>query len=700
MLEILAIAWLCSLNSKNAVSRGRKPGLFIFLTILFWILGEFLGGIIGGILGLEMGTYIVAIVLGILGGVCSFLVAKNCKFGNYVPKVKTKAPKQTLCDAPQYCENCGAKLDEGSAFCYNCGTKVPNAMPEVTPQTPVALPKKAPDAFSKAPYILGYTALILWCGIFGLHFIPGLPLIYQPNSSILLTYTLLAVAAALFWKRGLSHNVTGFLFTAFFAVTNVINPVLNMMNQKNYNLFMLSDFHLVGGYWTRILQTLLVILVAVGSVFLLRKVFKNREKKPDALFALLFSGVVFLIRLLLDFKNLVGIFTFGSLVAIFNVLVSHLLVLLAIFAVLFALIFMEKVPNKGGKNSVWGIIWCILCMMACDTTAVLGVVGETVITSYAFVAEVALLAAFIFLLAKRKFAFSLIAVLPILNVLIQLSATLYGGSFGNFSVLGLLMTAFGAAANIFLTWLLVIREKKAVPQTVVAAAVPGKSSFEKNNIGARQETATSKPVTNTVQEKVFFERDNMGTRQETMQQALAYWMGTRPGLKVKPPFALYDFSSAENAEKALLELPFIHKAADSGKLICDRIMTFGYYAVTENGILNGEYEAIIEGTDLTLAEFKQAEAVFESYGGKRKSHAEPEATVRNNASEGDPSKVKYSETVKGNDGVSIYEVYTGPDKASAVAFLKGKPVDKRLYYVVVDTPEGSFGRDINGFYQE
>ena len=700
MLEILAIAWLCSLNSKNAVSRGRKPGLFIFLTILFWILGEFLGGIIGGILGLEMGTYIVAIVLGILGGVCSFLVAKNCKFGNYVPKVKTKAPKQTLCDAPQYCENCGAKLDEGSAFCYNCGTKVPNAMPEVTPQTPVALPKKTSDAFSKAPYILGYTALILWCGIFGLHFIPGLPLMYQSNSSMFLSYTVLAVAGYLFWKRGLSHNASSYIFTAFFAVADVINPVLNLMSQKNMNRFKFSDFRLFGQYGIRILRMLVLVIVAVGLIFLLRAAFKNREKKSYALFALLFSGTVFLVRFLLDIKNMISVFVSGYPMVILVNLLSHFSVLAVLLVVLFTLSFMEKVPNKGGKNSVLGIIWAVLCIMANDTTAVLGIVNDYLTTSYAFFMGIAMMAAFVFLLAKRKYAFSLIAVLPILNGIIQLLAGISMRFSGSFSFIGILLTLFGAAANIFLTWLLLIREKKTVPQTVAVVAAPGKSSFEKDNIGVRQETAAQKAVTDTVPEKRFFERDNMGTRQETMQQALTYWMGTRPGLKVKPPFALYDFSSAENAEKALLELPFIHKAADSGKLICDRIMTFGYYAVTENGILNGEYEAIIEGTDLTLAEFKQAEAVFESYGGKRKNHAEPEATVRNNASEGDPSKVKYSETVKGNDGVSIYEVYTGPDKASAVAFLKGKPVDKRLYYVVVDTPEGSFGRDINGFYQE
>ena len=67
---------------------------------------------------------------------------------------------------------------------------------------------------------------------------------------------------------------------------------------------------------------------------------------------------------------------------------------------------------------------------------------------------------------------------------------------------------------------------------------------------------------------------------------------------------------------------------------------------------------------------------------------------------GPDAPVRYSETVRGYDGVSVYEVYNGPDRASAVAFLRGKSVDKRYYYVVVDTPEGSFGRDITGFYKE
>lgn len=201
-------------------------------------------------------------------------------------------------------------------------------------------------------------------------------------------------------------------------------------------------------------------------------------------------------------------------------------------------------------------------------------------------------------------------------------------------------------------------------------------------------------------EKIWNEADNVGTRQETMSQAMSYWMMERPRLSVKPPFTMFDMPDEDSAKKAMLELPFMHRAEDSGKLVCERMMTFGCYAVTENGKPTGQYEIMIAGNDLTLTEFQQAEEIFARFGGTRKNSDAPSANVKVPIKAGDASKVRYAETVRGNDGTSTYEVYKGPDKASAVAFLKTKPVAKQLYYVVVDTPEGSFGRDINGFYQE
>ena len=198
----------------------------------------------------------------------------------------------------------------------------------------------------------------------------------------------------------------------------------------------------------------------------------------------------------------------------------------------------------------------------------------------------------------------------------------------------------------------------------------------------------------------YYERDNVGTRQDTVSQANAYWLGERFKMPVKPPFTLFTMPSKRAAEEVLLSLPFMHRAKDSGKIICDRIMTYGVYETTLNGKPTGEYEVLITGFEFTLDEYNKAEEGFTKRGGKCKSHEAPDASVTVDTRKGDASKVRYKETVRGKDGVSTYEVYSAPDKASATAFLKTKPVTRKLYYIVVDTPEGSFGRDINGFYQE
>ncbi|MCE5187851.1 MAG: hypothetical protein LLF75_01500 [Eubacteriales bacterium] len=198
-------------------------------------------------------------------------------------------------------------------------------------------------------------------------------------------------------------------------------------------------------------------------------------------------------------------------------------------------------------------------------------------------------------------------------------------------------------------------------------------------------------------EKVFTEADNVGTRQETMQQATAYWLFERTGLQNRPQFTLFTMPSAESAKAALLELPFFHEAADSKKLICDRIMTFGYYAVTSDGVPTGTYEALVCGMDLTLEEFRKAEAALAKHGGTRKNSDAPSASVKAPCGVGNAKSVRYKEKMVKNGGT--YEIYTAPNKLSAIAFLRGKQVSQRQYYICVDTPEGSFGRDIGGIYQ-
>lgn len=50
--------------------------------------------------------------------------------------------------------------------------------------------------------------------------------------------------------------------------------------------------------------------------------------------------------------------------------------------------------------------------------------------------------------------------------------------------------------------------------------------------------------------------------------------------------------------------------------------------------------------------------------------------------------------------IMTYRIYQGPDAHSAKAFLKRNAVRKRFLYIVVQTPEGNYGRDIQGICRE
>lgn len=87
MLEIIGIAFLASINGKNAAARGQKPLKYQLLTLALWVGAEILGGLIGSAMsGGELGpTYILALIGAAGGGVASYFIAKNAKQGSYLP---------------------------------------------------------------------------------------------------------------------------------------------------------------------------------------------------------------------------------------------------------------------------------------------------------------------------------------------------------------------------------------------------------------------------------------------------------------------------------------------------------------------------------------------------------------------------------------------------------------------------------------
>ena len=109
---------------------------------------------------------------------------------------------------------------------------------------------------------------------------------------------------------------------------------------------------------------------------------------------------------------------------------------------------------------------------------------------------------------------------------------------------------------------------------------------------------------------VLYERDNMGRYAQTVAQANKYFDVECADPFNLPPFTVFWFRTKRAAEKAFLKMPFFHRAADSGKLICELSITYGIYKVPhEKG-----YAAFVLGFAMELEGFEIAEKAFSHYG--------------------------------------------------------------------------------------
>jgi hypothetical protein len=98
MLEVIVIMVLCNTNRKNALRRGRKPGGFVALTVALWLGLELVGLLIGFAAGMELGAYLLGILFAGIGGLTAYLIAKNCRVGDFVLPAR-KAAADILADA-------------------------------------------------------------------------------------------------------------------------------------------------------------------------------------------------------------------------------------------------------------------------------------------------------------------------------------------------------------------------------------------------------------------------------------------------------------------------------------------------------------------------------------------------------------------------------------------------------------------------
>jgi hypothetical protein len=229
-------------------------------------------------------------------------------------------------------------------------------------------------------------------------------------------------------------------------------------------------------------------------------------------------------------------------------------------------------------------------------------------------------------------------------------------------------------------------ERREPVKVLVAADADGNPA---NQIAAETKNAKTK--------KIYLEMDNRGTMHKNVGQATSYWVMRRPAMQKKPPYLLYVFCDKETARKALLDISYIHTAADTGMLICDHLMEYGYYEVA-NDDETVCYEALVCGHDLIPERYSEAREAFEKHGGRMKNEQAP-----------DPNHVELQGTIEMNaivlkeefvdNGRYKYRVHYAPNRATAIEFLRQNRVEQEYLYIMVETPEGSYGRDIDGMYE-
>lgn len=165
-------------------------------------------------------------------------------------------------------------------------------------------------------------------------------------------------------------------------------------------------------------------------------------------------------------------------------------------------------------------------------------------------------------------------------------------------------------------------------------------------------------------------------------------------------YVAYLFPAQPAAQSALLQLSFI-KEGPGGQLKCSREVEFGTYPH------QGKHVVFIGGTSLHYALWREASAVLPELPNAeyfRVSEA-PDVMLEipdiEQLLRDETLKVEHVENREGEGkDYSQYYVYRAPDKTNALEFLKRANVTEAGVHVIVQTPEGTWGKDENGIYQE
>jgi len=218
--------------------------------------------------------------------------------------------------------------------------------------------------------------------------------------------------------------------------------------------------------------------------------------------------------------------------------------------------------------------------------------------------------------------------------------------------------------------------------------------------------------------KVLTEKDNVGTRYDTHDRVQAFWA---PFILSRPkfPYIFFDFPNRQDAMDAMLSIPPVRKASDTGQLISTEILQFGVYPLEDRA---GKWGFFLAGDQISPELFDAVVVACRRHNGANERLGDrPQSAAKPATPSVGVSGVKFVREERVDmlaqmkaRGIEIHDLsgcgptasiaikrhFNAPGKAAAMAFLRENPVDKPYYFIVVHTPEGVFGRDKDGIYEQ
>lgn len=80
MFNILVLIFICRRIIHVAQNSGRRPAIYVIITIILWFGMQFAGVMIGIMLGLEWVSYAVGWLLALFGALISYVIASHSHY--------------------------------------------------------------------------------------------------------------------------------------------------------------------------------------------------------------------------------------------------------------------------------------------------------------------------------------------------------------------------------------------------------------------------------------------------------------------------------------------------------------------------------------------------------------------------------------------------------------------------------------------